>query len=290
MKRFLCLAAIAVSLACDSTPRTPTGPDAVTPPATTSPFAGVWAGEFRITATSGGGRRPLRAGTLVAFTLRLEQAGAVLRGHFQTDSVLIDVTGIMDDNGVMSLQGSAPALGSFDYVGAATLTRFRARVDPANGLAGDLEYRLDRTFESSLGTYTVYAGDIATAQRTKLPPMTFDGTWRGSFIVRDCTRSCLPPHVNEISIFTLTLQQSGSSVTGFIDFGRPDAVANVSGHVDGQRLILDASPTDRSYRIVEWLTERDRYGRMMGAFTYEQGASASAIRRHVELGTVSLMP
>jgi hypothetical protein len=104
--------------------------DAVPPPQ----FAGVWAGEYRITATTGVGHR---AGTLVPFTLRLERTGVVLRGNFQTDSVLIDVSGLMDDNGIMSLEGSAPGLGPVDFVGAATLTRFRARVDNTGGLTGD---------------------------------------------------------------------------------------------------------------------------------------------------------
>jgi len=296
MKRLLCLAAIAASVACQSTPRTPTAPEAVTPPATTaSPFAGVWAGEFRLTAQIGGGRRPLPVGTLVPFTLRLEQTGAVVRGNFQTDavlnSVLIDVSGIIDDNGIMSLQGSAPGLGPVDFVGAATLTKFRARVDPAGGLAGELEYRLDRTAETSLGFTTVFAGDIATAQRTrKLPPLTFDGTWGGSFVVRACTGTCLPPHVNEIGGFRLHLRQSGSSVTGLIGFTSAEPAIQVSGHVEGNRLVLDSSGTDGTFRILEWSTERDRYGRMIGTFSYEQVISSRPIRRDVQLGTVSLTP
>jgi hypothetical protein len=47
----------------------------------------------------------------------LEQTGALLRGSFQTDSVLIDVGGTMDDNFVISLEGSAPGLGPIDFVG-----------------------------------------------------------------------------------------------------------------------------------------------------------------------------
>lgn len=246
----------------------------------------MWTGEYRITATSGS-QRP---GTLVPFTLRLDQAGAVLRGNFQTDSVLIDVSGIIDDNGTMSLQGSAPGLGRGDFVGAATLTRFRARVDPASGLAGDLEYRLDRTAETRLGFSTVYAGDIATAQRTTkaVPPLTFDGTWGGSFVVRRCTETCLPPHVSEIGHFTLTLRQSGTSVTGLLGglAGLNASPIQVSGHVDGQRLILDSSATEGTFRLLEWSTERDRYGRLVGTFAYQQ----STIRRDVELGTVSVMP
>jgi hypothetical protein len=194
----------------------------------------------------------------------------------------------MDDNGIMSLQGSAPGLGPGDFVGAATLTKFRARVDPTSGLAGDLEYRLDRTAETRLGFSTVYAGDIATAQRTiKLPPLTFDGTWGGTFVVRQCSKSCLPPHVSEVSSFRLELRQNGSSVTGLIGFTLSEPAIPVSGHVEGNRLVLDSSTTGGTYRILEWSTERDRYGRMAGTFAYQQGVS---IRRDVELGTVSLMP
>ena len=291
MKRLLCVAAIACSVGCHSTPRTPTAPEAVTPPATTvTPFAGVWAGEYRITATSGGASRLLPVGTLVSFTLRLEQAGAVLRGNFQTASVLIDVSGIMDDNGIMSLQGSAAGLGPYDFVGAATLTRFRARVDPVSGLAGDLEYRLDRTAATPLGPSLVYTGDIATAQRTHASlPLTFDGTWVGSFVVRECTGICLPPHVNEISSFELNLQQSGSSVAGVIRFRLSQPPMQVSGHVEGNRLVLDSSATDGTFRILEWSTERDRYGRMVGLFIYEELMSSRVVRRAVKLGTVSLM-
>jgi len=280
MKRLLSLAAIAISIACHSTPG---APDAVASPATKlAPFAGVWAGEYRITSTTGGGRRP---GTLVPFTLRLEQMGAVLTGNFQTDSVLIDVNGVMDDNFNISLQGRAPGLGPVDFVGAATLTRFRARIDPASGLTGDLEYRLDRTAETPLGFTTVYAGDIAAAQRTgALPPMTFDGTWSGRFVVRECSAPCVPPGLNEIGGFTLSLQQSGSNVTGLIGFTLAAPAMPVSGHVEGQRLILDPSTPDGSYRILEWSTERDRFGRMVGAFTYQDRGQV----RRVQLGTASL--
>lgn len=288
MKRLLSLVAIAASIGCHSTPRTPTVPDAVTSPIITiAPFAGVWAGEFRLTAMNGGGRYPPRVGTLFPFVLRLEQNGAAVRGQFRTDSALIDVSGTIDDGGIMSLQGSAPGLGINDYVGAATLTRLRARVDPTTGLAGDLEYRLDRMAETSAGSYTVYAGDIASAERTSTAlPSTFDGTWSGRFVVRECTAFCLPPHVYETGGFTLTLRQSGSSVTGLIGFTLAAPALPVSGHVEGQRLILDPSATDGSYRILEWSTERDRYGRMAGEFTYGQGSVA----RRVQLGTVSLMP
>jgi len=57
--------------------------------------------------------------------------------------------------------------------------------------------------------------------------------------------------------------------------------------VEGNRLVLDASTTGGTYRILEWATERDRYGRMVGTFTYQQG---EYVRRAVQLGTVSLMP
>jgi hypothetical protein len=284
MQRLLCLAALAASVACHSTPPTPTAPEAATPPATT-PFAGVWAGEYRVTSTTGSGHRP---GTLVPFTLRLEQTGGDLRGNFQTESVLIDVSGIMDDNGIMSLEGSAPGLGRGDFVGAATLTKFRARLDPTSGLAGDLEYRLDRTAETRLGFRTVYTGDIASAQRTTkaLLPVTFDGTWEGSFVVRACSPPCRPPFENEIGRFRLNLQQSGSNVTGLFWTGSvTEPAIEVSGHVEGYRLVLDSSATDGRSGILEWSTERDRYGRMVGAFTYAQGG----VRRDVQLGTVSLM-
>jgi hypothetical protein len=56
--------------------------------------------------------------------------------------------------------------------------------------------------------------------------------------------------------------------------------------VEGQRLLLDPSASDARFRIVEWSTERDRFGRMVGTFTYEQGT----VRRTVQLGTVSLIP
>jgi hypothetical protein len=292
MKRLLCLAVIAASSACQSTPRTPTAPDAVTPPATTfRQFAGVWIGEYRITSTTSSGHRP---GTLVPFTLRLEQTSAVLRGHFQTTfisgpDVLIDVSGIVDDNGIMSLHGSAPGLGRVDFVGAATLTRFRARVDPTSGLAGDFEYRLDRTAESRLGFSTVFTGDIASAQRhTKaLLPLTFDGTWVGSFVVRGCSQPCSPPFENEIGHFRLNLRQSGSSVTGLFWTGSvTEPPIEVTGHVEGDRLVLDPSATNGRSGILEWSTERDRYGRMVGTFVYEQ----RGYRRVVRLGTVSLMP
>ena len=288
MKRLIYFAAIAALVACNSTPRTPTAPDGLSPPATTvTPFAGVWTGEYRLTAQIGGGRRPSPPGTLLPFTLRLDQAGAVLRGNFQTGSVLIDVGGFIDDDGTMSLQGTAPGLGPGDFVGAATLTKFHARVDAASGLKGDLEYRLDRTAETSLGFSTVFAGDIATAERTKLiPQSTFDGTWGGSFVVRQCSASCLPPHAGETSGFTLNLRQSGSTVAGLLELRASEPAVHVTGQVEGNRLVLDASTTGGTYRILEWATERDRYGRMVGTFTYQQGEH---VRRAVQLGTVSLM-
>jgi hypothetical protein len=217
--------------------------------------------------------------------LRLEQSGDAVRGNFQSDSVLIDVTGIVDGDGTLSLQGSAPGLGRGDFVGAATLTRFRAQVDSVSGLTGALEYRLDRTAETPLGFSTVYAGDIASAQRSQTSlPSTFDGTWAGSFVVRQCQATCLPPHVDEVSGFTLTLRQNGSSIAGAITFRSSEPALQVSGHVDGNRLILDSSPTGPATRILEWSTERDRYGRMLGSFTYQE----AGIIRVVQLGTVWL--
>lgn len=229
------------------------------------------------------------------FALRLEQAGSSVRGNFQTDSVLIDVSGNQDESGSVSLEGSAPGLGPYDYVGAASLVKFRARVDPTAGLTGDLEYRLDRTAETPLGPSTVYTGSIAAAQRLATPaPLTFEGTWSGRFIVRSCTATCLPPHVDEISVFRLTLEQRGGVVSGVIELATSEPPIPVSGHVDGNRLILDRSGFDTAFRILEWSTQRDPYGRMVGAFSYEQrtasAQSSNVIRRDAELGAVALVP
>jgi hypothetical protein len=97
----------------------------------------------------------------------------------------------------------------------------------------------------------------------------------------------VPPIENEIGHFSLALEQHGDNVTGLLAGMRGNEPSTaVNGHVEGDRLILNPSTGLAQLRIIEWSTERDRFGRMSGTFTYDD----RGMRRRVELGTAWVTP
>ena len=109
----------AIGCGADSGPTAvPTSPS---PPggATTAPtpavsnFAGVWQGEYRVTACSGERHCALSIGTARPFTLRLDQSGATVIGVF-TGDVDADVTGTVSASGELVLSGGANAVSRYD--------------------------------------------------------------------------------------------------------------------------------------------------------------------------------
>ena len=108
-------------------------------------------------------------------------------------------------------------------------------------------------------------------------PLTFQGTWSGKFIIRDCSTvgwpDCYPQRRNEIyPSFDLTLTQTSDRVEGTLRIS-PNTLS-VTGIASGNVLTLQGSVAQPvsganvAVRITEWSTTRDAAGRMKGSFRY----------------------
>jgi hypothetical protein len=281
-------------VSCTST-TTPTSPDTAVQSAGPqfTLYGGVWHGEYTVPNCAG---RQCTGGTLLApFILRLAQDGLALRGNFEAAGAVIDVTGTINTDGEIVLSGYSPPVSTLDYVGAATLRVFRARLEPLKGLVGHLELTLEPTAETARGPIRTYTSEIVSGRRTAADlPSSFTGMWAGSFVARSCVPMCLPPHPSEVGEFELLLHQSGNDVSGTFrrGVGLFGETTDVRGHVTADALNLEsvAPGASSGLRVVRWGTRRDQFGRMTGAFSFAAKMGQRDIQWDVTLGAVTWHP
>jgi hypothetical protein len=119
------------------------------------------------------------------------------------------------------------------------------------------------------------------------PAPTFDGTWRGRYLVQACELvewdHCYGAEVGETGEIELVLSQSGGLVTGTFDpeYGRGRLpgyiyVIDVAGPATGSVLQLTGTSPDYplnpnvTRRLLSFSATRDPVGRLTGTLTWQE--------------------
>ncbi len=251
-------------------PVTPASPTP-TPEAPIADFAGAWHGQYRMATCTGVRLCFAMVGTDRPYGLTLTQSGRDVVGVFTSDGAVVDVKGRVVAQGQLQLEAAPPAVET-DVSG---FTRFQAALTLAGPeLSGALEFTIGAPYFGSLppGAYT-RTGDIRSSSRDGLSPVTsYDGSWRGEYIVRTCTPTGWPDcHWAEPAArypFDMTLAQTGDTVTGTITL--TSKTIPVTGTVDASGLTLFGAVTtaisggSETTRIERWTGRRDAVGRLSG--------------------------
>lgn len=217
------------------------------------------------------------------FMLRLQDTGSRFDGYLvaqiASNSILTgNLTGTLQADHLLVLEGTTPAAGSNDQG-----VTFRVTIWFAGGaMQGTVDY-------DAAGGYLrreVTHGTLTLATKNPDPADTFQGTWRGRYLVRTCEliewRDCLPTAVGQTADVELTLSQSGSVVTGTLwpDYSagaQPgyQYVIEVTGEVTGGTLRLSGvSPPypnnkNETRRLMTFAATRDSIGHLAGTFDWQ---------------------
>lgn len=303
------LAALVALPGCGSdspagSPTSPSPPPVAAPIPTTPSYAGVWQGEYRVTACVGERHCTQVIGAMRAFTLRLEQTGAAVAGVL-TGDVGANLTGVVSASGELTLSGGVDPASRFDTQVAVR----RLTLRPASGgaLTGGIEYAITyppgSPYLSATGPVSSRSGEIVRAARASGgggDPLRFDGAWNGRFVVRRCViagwANCYPHEPDEIVGVQLELRQNGAEVEGTVAI--PPYRIPVRGVVQGNQLHLEGelvSPVSggrMALRFLDWTTTRDAVGRLEGRFGYDvayqqdTGGTLSTIYENELVGVV----
>ncbi|HEX5474694.1 MAG TPA: hypothetical protein VFX12_08550 [Vicinamibacterales bacterium] len=268
MRRLATVIALVCAGGCGASPSGPS-------PAVAS-FQGLWAGTYRITKCDSRRHCVESVGTTQAFTLRLAQAGAGVSGVFETRGLVVEVGGVSDGNGHVTLVGSSgPA--STTEPGTVQVSSFSIALDPALGLTGAVEYTESgpEDFSGTIATVS-YAATVVSATLRPLSDLAgWTGTWRGSFVVRDSAcvgwhGYCYPDETGSVVPLTLTITDNGD-VSGQVTLN--SRVVPVTGHA-GSTLQLTGemsragSGGPEVTRILAFTATSDRFGRLTGTLRY----------------------
>lgn len=264
-------------------------PATVPSPSAAADFGGMWAGTWVVDSTT---IAWAHRGIQREFRLRLRPVGGRVEGYVVTQSAANDVlTGFVAGNVLpdfrLRLEGSTPEAGANDHHGAVT---FRLELWFQSGeLRGAVDYEVHR-FGPGIH-YTAgaerSAGALTSASRVADPSGTFEGTWRGRYLVRSCDAAgwsqCYSPTVGDVYQVELVLTQSGGLVTGtvwpdFSDGSLPQYryVIEASGNAAGNALTLTGTseryPTNpnATRRLLAMSVVRDALGRLSGSFTWQE--------------------
>jgi hypothetical protein len=206
---------------------------------------------------------------------------------------------------ILVLEGDSPEAGVTDGRDRVTfrLTAWRT----AGGLGGTLEYEVRHGGPVQEVGAEKTSGELTTASRSMDPAPTFEGTWRGWYVIQACEvqewLQCYHPRgVGDTMGLELALVQSASVVTGTLwpDYtpSTPDAYAyriDVSGVASGDTLDLTGSggpwPVNRNAtrRLLSFRARRDPVGRLSGNFTWQDdwvstGPANPGLQRTVRTG------
>lgn len=300
-------AVLVLTPACGSrTPAAPS-PSAPTSPSTGLGFEGVWQGEYRLTRCLGDLDCVGVLGSLHPFTLRVLQAGSSFTGFLETRWFVADVAGAIDQDGQLVLTGRLPAASDRDPVGSVEVRSFTVRLDPQAGLAGSTQYDMHPTANARAGPTIAHTGELNWAMRKSVSNdrSSFAGTWKGRYVVRECTTVaqtiCYGERPGEIHVLVLQFSQTGHDVSG--EVARDGRRVPVTGYVTGQVLFLMGTVTERDtgrlvvFRLTSWQAQRDALGLLTGRFNWTEEAtfeSSTPPRREshqsAELWGVTLVP
>lgn len=275
----LVAAACGIAAACGSSvPEQPLAPSG------RGAFTGTWAPTVRVLGCTGS--HACIAFDTTSFVMRLAQDGSQVHGTAFVGGASLDVTGTVDPAGRLSLTTSPRPV--------FTLHELSLRADATVGMTGTIQY--------TVSAMTVQ-GQITSAKRGPLESIlsTVQGTWTGNSRVRACTYSGWTECPRLARPFRLSLRQSGSAITGDLDFSYDErfrvpvrgAFTTPVLSLDGTAIHEQAGSTYQ-LRLLTWTSRPDAFGRMSGSFTYEEefvlGARRDTARYESELEDVYLLP
>lgn len=301
MKRIVLALFIVACCSCGGGPTMPSSSSGASPTAPAD-YSGFWSANFRYTSCDGERHCVLRIGTTQPFTLRLQQNGARVRGVFTTWQYAVDVEGDVLKDGSMVLSGGAPAASAKDDEGAFTLTKIEALAEAGGRLAGTVAYEiLPEGSAKDYYSHMSVRGTIDTASHSDLQMLasSFDGTWKGRFVVTSCDPigsavRCYPYDAQETAPIEIALSGAGGTVT--IGPARVPVTARPDGSsiaLQGEVVIPQSGGGER-VRVSNLSATRDAFGRMRGSFDYvsEWPADAPTFGEtaHVELWQVVKVP
>lgn len=254
---------------CGGAERSPVGPDGV------MDFTGAWQGQYRVTACTGERNCVHTIGAVQDFALRLVQQGRSVEGVFSSVGTTIDVVGQVEETDVLTLRAvKNPSAGDYE---TESFTSLDATLH-GSALTGRIEYtsgyRLSVSYPVMATTRTV---DVISAQKGVLSPaFSFDGSWRGDYVVISCSTNsgwqCESKDSGESVTTELVFDQAGSTVTGSIRLNSytvpltgaiTDGKLSLAGELD---TVISGGHT--VYRVVNWTATRDAVGRMQGTFDW----------------------
>jgi hypothetical protein len=130
--RRLIIATLLLLAACSGTPSSPSSPPST--PGTPG-VSGLWSGTFRPTDCTGDRQCiPMKIiGSVLPFTLKVQQTGSRVQGSFSNGRFTADVTGDMNPDGWVTLSGATPP--SVEN-GSMRVTAVRVRATAPGGLEG----------------------------------------------------------------------------------------------------------------------------------------------------------
>lgn len=276
-----CVLCVALACGSRSSPVSPSPGGGGPPDPGTLPGAydGAWEGQYRLVGCTGDRACPSQLGTTPPFTLRLDQIGGAVSGLFATAAFLTPVSGSVDPTGGLTLTGSIEAASPDDYTGSVTVRFLALRRSVDGGLAGTLLYEMRPTHVTSGRILVTHEAVIESGMQAdqSSDPATFDGTWRGWFVVRACTPIrwlfCYWREPDSMIDLEATLTEAGGSVTGTMIFDhKTDRPVTVSGRVTDGELSLEGFGSVATggghdvIRLTRWTSRRDALGQMSGRF------------------------
>ena len=242
----------------------------------------MWEGTWKVGTTS---VRWAPAGTLRQFQLRLKHTDGRIDGYLVVTTasnadLTISLTGTLEPDHKVPLEGSTSG-GTDDPVGAFQLTVWFSAGVIQGTLDYDMRMRYGPPREASHGTLST------TTKRSSDPLNTFEGTWRGLFLVRTCELVewdyCYGGYVGETREVELVISQSGDRVTGTFWPTYSDSpssgyvyLIDVSGQVTGDTLQLTGVspfyPNNQrtTRRLLMFSATRDAVGRLSGSLTWQE--------------------
>lgn len=291
MRRLFAVAAFLLVAACGSSPSSsPASPSPV--PVSLADFSGYWSGTFFYRACGGlhcSGKVDLND----PFSLRLRQTANHVTGLFASEHMgNVAIAGDVQPDGSLVLSGAEDTGGTAGARGTASFSAPSLRLDPATGLTGSM--RVERvTVLGPLDSFTSAAdGKIVSAQRQSLDAYLADlaGTWKGFYLVRECSESTGRPSCGlfrpgEVEFVTLTISLGGTGAVG--ELIPISTHIPVVGSAQGRSMELSGTLnmpeigfTDR----IDALSARvDDYGRLQGSFSYLRLANGVISQARVEL-------
>ena len=268
------LVALAVAGAVAGCGAGPAAPSSGSQPVASTQLAGEWAIDYIVDSCSGNrqcGHSLRRTDRLL---LRLFEDGGAVTGAAYTEVMTpIEISGtrtgrFIDVKGARA--AAFPGVVGFNSPAIAV----KSRLGP--GAMGEYEYSsFGPPSGDFFGNYVV-KGTIVSAERLGDVPViqSFDGRWSGYIAIGDCVSSGWGCSGKGMTIYEVTLSQTGDRVTGTMRIGG-SVLVPVEGLASGEALRLEGTLETRGgagsrsvNSVLQFEARRDRIGFLRGTFRH----------------------